>query len=251
MVAVVGSIFLWMYWPSFNGALAEGTAQHRIIVNTTIGIVGSVLSSACTSRIFFGKLDMEIILNATLAGGVAIGSSCDLICEPWCALALGMAGGILSSTGFSKIGPWLCESKLQLQDTCGVHSLHGMPGVFAACFSMFYLLTLEGRFPENYLAMTTKKEDGGLGGTFASQSVAQLKSLLVTLVIAILSGFAGGKLCSFDFWKPMHALFRDDDHFHHVLQKYPRSYLEVSDESIEYAKEAILDIQTILTKIIP
>jgi len=114
MVAVVGSIFLWMYWPSFNGALAEGTAQHRIIVNTTIGIVGSVLSSACTSRIFFGKLDMEIILNATLAGGVAIGSSCDLICEPWCALALGMAGGILSSTGFSKIGPWLCESKLQL-----------------------------------------------------------------------------------------------------------------------------------------
>jgi ammonium transporter Rh len=26
MVAVVGSIFLWMFWPSFNGALAEGTS---------------------------------------------------------------------------------------------------------------------------------------------------------------------------------------------------------------------------------
>jgi len=168
MVAVVGSIFLWMYWPSFNGALAEGTAQHRIMVNTVIGIVGSVLSAACTSRIFFGKLDMEIVLNATLAGGVAIGSSCDLITEPWVALALGMAGGILSSTGFSKIGPWLSESKLELQDTCGVHSLHGMPGVFAACFSMFYLLTMDERFPSNYLKMTTKKEDGGLGGTFAS-----------------------------------------------------------------------------------
>lgn len=155
MVAVVGSIFLWMFWPSFNGALAEGTAQHRIFVNTTLGIVGSVLSAACTSRILFGKLDMEIVLNATLAGGVAIGSSCDLICEPWAAIAVGMAGGILSSLGFAKIGPAICDSAIGLQDTCGVHSLHGMPGVFAAIVSMIYLTTLEGKgFPSDYLPVS-------------------------------------------------------------------------------------------------
>jgi len=81
--------------------------------------------------------------------------------------------------------------------------------------------------------------------------VAQLKSLLVTLAIAILSGLAGGFLCSMDCWKPVHALFRDDDHFHHVLQKYPKHYLEVSDEAVEYAKQAIYEIQAALITTIP
>jgi len=155
MVAVVGSIFLWMFWPSFNGGLSEGTTQHRIICNTVLGITGSVISAASTARILFGKLDMEIILNATLAGGVAVGSSCDLICEPWCAIMVGMLGGILSALGFAKIGPWIMESKIALQDTCGVHSLHGMPGVFAAIVSMIYLTTMKGKgFSPDYFYVT-------------------------------------------------------------------------------------------------
>jgi len=100
MIAVIGSIFLWMYWPSFNGALASGVAQQRIIVNTVLAIGSSCMGGAITSRIIFGKLEMEIMLNATLAGGVAIGSSCDLITEPWAAMCIGLAGGILSSVGF-------------------------------------------------------------------------------------------------------------------------------------------------------
>jgi len=253
MVAVLGSVFLWMFWPSFNGALAEGTTQHRIMVNTTLGIVGSVISAASTSRMLFGKLDMEIILNATLAGGVAIGSSCDLICEPWVAITVGMAGGILSSVGFARLGPWFSGSPLALQDTCGVHSLHGMPGVFAACFSMYYLTTLEGKgFPDDYFTTTSKDlAAGGLGLTYRDQALSQLKALVLTLAIAIGSGYAGGKLCSLELWNPVHALFRDDDHFHHVLQKYPKEYLEVSDESVAYARESILDIRKILFKIIP
>jgi ammonium transporter Rh len=166
MIAVVGSIFLWMFWPSFNGALAEGTTQHRIMVNTTLGIVGSVLSACMTSRILFEKLDMEIVLNATLAGGVAIGSSCDLIVEPWAAIAVGMAGGILSAYGFAEIGPRLAKSKLFLQDTCGVHSLHGMPGVFAAIISMIYISTMGSKdcYDKSWFTITNPDTaNGGLG----------------------------------------------------------------------------------------
>ena len=86
---------------------------------------------------------MEIILNATLAGGVAIGSSADLVVAPWAAMLIGTIGGALSSIGFQKIGPWLSH-KLNLQDTCGVNSLHGMPGIFAAIVSIFYIFSMEG-----------------------------------------------------------------------------------------------------------
>jgi ammonium transporter Rh len=48
----------------------------------------------------FGKLEMELMLNGTLAGGVAIGSTADIICEPWAAMAIGFAGGVLSAVGF-------------------------------------------------------------------------------------------------------------------------------------------------------
>ena len=240
MVAMVGSIFLWMFWPSFNGALAEGTTQHRVMCNTVLGITGSVVSAASTSRILFGKLDMEIILNATLAGGVAIGSSCDLVCEPWAALFIGVCGGILSSVGFAKIGPWLAGSKLNLQDTCGVHSLHGMPGVFAAIVSMIYLCSLEGKgFPADKFEFT--KTDPAVNGgkpvlDLSAQAVANLKALMVTFCIAIASGLTGGFICSMTVWKPVHALFRDDEHFTHVLQQYPRHFLEGCDETSEYAK---------------
>jgi hypothetical protein len=80
--------------------LASGVAQHRIICNTVIGISSSCMGAMITARALFGKLEMEIMLNATLAGGVAIGSSCDLVTEPWVAMAIGTAGGIISALGF-------------------------------------------------------------------------------------------------------------------------------------------------------
>lgn len=106
---MIGSIFLWMYWPSFNGALATGDQQHRVFVNTVLSIASSCISSAFISRVFYSKLEMEIMLNATLAGGVAIGSACDLVTQPWITLAIGFSAGIISSVGFKNIGPYLSE----------------------------------------------------------------------------------------------------------------------------------------------
>lgn len=97
---------------------------------------------------------MELILNATLAGGVAIGSSADIVTQPYAAILIGFLGGMLSSIGFLKIGPFLSE-KINLQDTCGVHSLHGMPGVFAAIVSAICIAVIgsEG-FPNGYWSNT-------------------------------------------------------------------------------------------------
>ena len=68
------------------------------------------------------------IQNATLAGGVAIGSAANLMVSPGGALAVGVAAGLLSVGGYTYLMPRL-EASIGLRDTCGVHNLHGMPGV--------------------------------------------------------------------------------------------------------------------------
>lgn len=119
-----------------------------------LAITGSVVGAAAIARIYVGKLDMEIMLNATLAGGVAIGSSADLVVNPGIALLIGLAGGVLSAVGFKTIGPWLADH-IGLHDTCGVNSLHGMPGIFAAVLSIPIVASMDGLgFPDDYFDVT-------------------------------------------------------------------------------------------------
>jgi ammonium transporter Rh len=57
-----------------------------------------------------------------------MGSSASLRLSPGGAVAVGLFAGLLSTTGFGWLAP-LLESKVGLGDTCGVHNLHGMPGL--------------------------------------------------------------------------------------------------------------------------
>merc|ERR1711981_1405043 len=94
LCAMIGTLFLWMFWPSFNGALAEGNSQHRVIVNTVLALTSSCMGAFITSAMFHdGKFGMEEVLNATLAGGVIIGSSSDLVVDAVFAILIGFVGG--------------------------------------------------------------------------------------------------------------------------------------------------------------
>ena len=107
LIAMVGTVFLWMLWPSFNGALAGPSQQQRVIVNTVLALTGSCITSYAMCRVMIKKLDMEVVLNATLAGGVMMGTSADLVVEPSVAIAIGAAAGIISSVGFLKLSGFL------------------------------------------------------------------------------------------------------------------------------------------------
>jgi len=77
---------------------------------------------------------MEIVLNATLAGGVVMGAPADIIDFPFCAMIIGWVTGVISALGFIYLAPFL-RSKIGLSDTCGVHNLHALPGAIGGVVS--------------------------------------------------------------------------------------------------------------------
>jgi hypothetical protein len=64
--AMIGTLFLFAFWPSFNAALLTGAAQHRAVINTTLSICASVVTSFAFSRAIHGgtRFDMEHVQNA-------------------------------------------------------------------------------------------------------------------------------------------------------------------------------------------
>jgi len=192
--AMVGTLFLWMFWPSFNGALAGGTAQHRVVVNTVLALCGS-----CTAAFFAdaflqkkrGKFSMVSIQNATLAGGVAVGSSSDLVVEPWGALLIGVCAGMLSVYGYVHITPFL-ERKIGLSDTCGVHNLHGLPGLMGGLGGVISAAFVGDNYGSNIKTIFPARDPDGLAWNAQDQAKHQLYALLVTLGIAIGGGLLIG-----------------------------------------------------------
>ncbi len=78
---------------------------------------------------------MVDLQNASLSGGVAVGAVANLMLQPYGALLLGLAAGAVSTLGYRRLSPRLLSSRLRLEDTCGVHNLHGMPAVLSAVVS--------------------------------------------------------------------------------------------------------------------
>uniref|UniRef100_A0A4W4G657 Ammonium transporter AmtB-like domain-containing protein n=1 Tax=Electrophorus electricus TaxID=8005 RepID=A0A4W4G657_ELEEL len=129
--AMIGTLFLWVHWPSFNSAIGNhGDGQHRAVINTYLSLAASVLTTFAVSSLSAkrGKLSMVHIQNATLAGGVAMGTAAEIMVSPYSALVVGVCSGIISTFGFVVLTPFM-EKHMKIQDTCGIHNLHAMPGV--------------------------------------------------------------------------------------------------------------------------
>lgn len=59
----LGTLFLWMFWPSFNSAITDhGDGQHRAAINTYLALASTVLTTVAISSLFqkHGKLDMVL-----------------------------------------------------------------------------------------------------------------------------------------------------------------------------------------------
>jgi len=210
LFAMIGTLFLWMFWPSFNGALAppEMKSQHRVVINTVFALCGSAFATFSASMALRGKICMEDILNATLAGGVAVGSSSDLVVGPYGSVIIGSIAGAVSTFGFAVLSEKLWH-KFHLHDTCGVHNLHGIPGLIggltgsaaaALASDDIYGVNVGNIFPER-----------ANGRTSAQQAQYQVYALLLTLVISIGGGILVGKFLKTSNFSQMEDLYDDEE----------------------------------------
>ncbi|NXE24350.1 RHAG protein, partial [Ardeotis kori] len=92
LLSFVGTLILWVFWPSFVAVLCQpGDAQHRAILNTILAMSASVMTTVVASSLTErdGKLSPSHLQNGSLAGGVAIGAVANMALPPVAALALG------------------------------------------------------------------------------------------------------------------------------------------------------------------
>lgn len=164
--AMLGSMVLWLFWPSFATALVPLENMPQTVVNTLLALSGATIATYfLSSKLHHGKTSMVDMANAALAGGVAIGSVCDVV-SPTGAFGIGLLAGTVSVLGYVFLQPVL-ESKFKIVDTCGVHNLHGMPGLL-----------------------------GGLSAFLVVPgiAIAQFNGMVITLVIAIVGGLIAGAI---------------------------------------------------------
>ncbi|KAG5838612.1 hypothetical protein ANANG_G00225470 [Anguilla anguilla] len=113
ILSVLGTLFLWVFWPSFNSALAlKGDDQHRAVLHTFIGLSASTLTAFALSALLSqrGRLSMADIQNVTLAGGVTVGASVDMMISPAAAFALGALGATACMLGYRYLTPFLARA---------------------------------------------------------------------------------------------------------------------------------------------
>ncbi len=124
-LGALGVFILWLGWYGFNGAAATSTAQLGSIFLTTT-IAPSVATVVCMvfTWIKYGKPDVSMCLNASLAGLVAITAGCD-VTDASGAICIGAVAGLLVV-----FGVWLLDYKLHIDDPVGAVAVHCMNGIW-------------------------------------------------------------------------------------------------------------------------
>lgn len=166
--SVLGSMVLWVFWPSFCAALVPVEAIPHTVVNVFLALCGSTLITYILSFTIRGKIHIADIANAALAGGVAIGSTCDFASHPL-AFGIGALAGAVSTIGFAIVASKQREL-FKSVDTCGVTNLHGLPGLMGGFAAIFIVDRLNVS--------------------------SQVSGIFITIVSALMLGFLTGKVIS-------------------------------------------------------
>lgn len=134
---------------------------------------------------------MESILNATLAGGVVIGAPCSVIYRPGVSIMIGFTTGIISTICFHKLTPKLLEC-IGLYDTCGIHNLHGIPGLLGGFWSAIIVAFYNSGYDTAIAAKYFTGKFLNIEPRFMFQGAMQVAGILTSLGMGIVFGLIAG-----------------------------------------------------------
>ena len=121
----LGVFILWLGWYGFNGAAATSIAQlGSIFLTTTVAPAAATVVCMIFTWIKYGKPDVSMCLNASLAGLVAITAPCD-VTDAFGAVVIGVVAGFLVV-----FGVWLLDHVLRIDDPVGAVAVHCMNGIW-------------------------------------------------------------------------------------------------------------------------
>ncbi len=124
-IGCLGVFILWLGWYGFNGAAAVTIDElGAIFVTTTIAPAIATVVCMIFTWIKYGKPDVSMCLNASLAGLVAITAPCD-VCDAFGASVIGAVAGLLVC-----FGVWFLDYKLRVDDPVGAVAVHMMNGIW-------------------------------------------------------------------------------------------------------------------------
>ncbi|XP_054536626.1 RH-like protein IA isoform X2 [Pan troglodytes] len=208
--AMLGALFLWMFWPSFNSALLRSPIERKnAVFNTYYAVAVSVVTAISGSSLAHpqGKISMSYMHNAVLAGGVAVGTSCHLITSPWLAMVLGLVAGLISIGG-AKYLPGCCNRVLGIYHSSVMHY-------------NFSLLGLLGEII--YIVLLVHHTVWNGNGMIGFQVLLRIGEFSLATTIALTSGLLTGLLLNLKIWKAPHAAKYFDDQ---VFWKFPHLAVE-------------------------
>ena len=124
-LGALGVFILWFGWYGFNGAACTTKEQlGSVFLTTTVAPAVATVVCMIFTWIKYGKPDVSMCLNASLAGLVAITAPCD-VTDALGAAIIGAVAGVLVV-----FGVWLLDHKLRIDDPVGAVAVHCMNGIW-------------------------------------------------------------------------------------------------------------------------
>lgn len=175
----LGVFILWFGWYGFNGAAATSLEQlGSIFLTTTISPAIATVVCMIFTWIKYGKPDVSMCLNASLAGLVGITAGCD-VTDAFGAIIVGAVSGLLVV-----FGVWLLDHKLHIDDPVGAVAVHCMNGIWG---TLAVGLLATDKAPEYSIANSSGETITGLfyGGGFELLGLQALGVVTVAVWTAV------------------------------------------------------------------